>query len=98
MKKRRRRRHQKPVPNSSSDVRVQVLVCNQKGQRVGVIVERIVDIVEENAEVKYPATRAGVLYSAVIQGHVTELMDITNIVENAGIEMLLEEQQAEVSK
>jgi two-component system chemotaxis sensor kinase CheA len=40
------------------------------------VVERILDIVEDAAEVRYPASRPGVLYSAVINGQVTELLDV----------------------
>jgi two-component system chemotaxis sensor kinase CheA len=64
---------------------------------VGVVVERIVDIVDDAAEVRYPPSRTGVLYSAVVQGQVTELIDIPTVLEAAGIETLLhDERQAEV--
>jgi two-component system, chemotaxis family, sensor kinase CheA len=55
---------------------IQVLVCNHDGRGVGLVVERIVDIVEDRADVKSPATRRGVLYVAVIQEQVTELLDL----------------------
>ena len=63
---------------------MQVLVCNHQGHRVGLVVERIVDIVDDTTEVRYPATRAGVLCSAVVQGKVTELIDIPAIFEVGG--------------
>jgi len=47
------------------------------------VVERIVDIVEERVEVKSPATRKGVQYAAVIQEHVTELLDLDVILGGA---------------
>jgi two-component system, chemotaxis family, sensor kinase CheA len=94
--RRRRRRHSEFTQDGSSDVRLQVLVCNHKGQRVGLVVERIVDIVEDTTEVRYPASRAGVLCSAVIQGKVTELIDIPAILQASGIESLGDEQHVEV--
>jgi two-component system chemotaxis sensor kinase CheA len=58
---------------------LQVLVCNDEGEAIGIVVERILDIVEDRADVKSPATRAGVLYSVVINERVTELLDIPAI-------------------
>jgi two-component system chemotaxis sensor kinase CheA len=95
--RRSRRRHKRIVAEGADNVRLQVLVCNYKGQRVGVVVERIVDIVDDTAEVRYPPSRTGVLYSAVVQGQVTELIDIPTVLEAAGIETLPhDERQAEV--
>jgi len=42
-------------------------------------VDKIIDIVEDSAEVKSAATRAGVLHSVVIGERVTELLDIPAI-------------------
>ena len=94
--RRRRRRNGEFSQGSSDDVRLQVLVCNHKGQRVGLVVERIVDIVEDSTEVRYPASRAGIVCSTVIQGKVTELVDIPVILQMSGIETLAEEQPVEV--
>jgi two-component system chemotaxis sensor kinase CheA len=63
---------------------ISVLVCHIKGESVGIVVERIVDIVEDAAEMRYPASRAGVLYSAVINGRVTELLDIPTLLRAGG--------------
>jgi two-component system chemotaxis sensor kinase CheA len=94
--RRSRRRHKKFFAAGAENARLQVLVCNYKGQRVGVTVEQIVDIIEDGAEVRYPASRAGVLYSAVVQGQVTELIDIPAILEASGIETFQDERAAEV--
>ena len=64
---------------------IQVLVCNHDERAVGLVVERIVDIVEDRAEVKSPAARKGVLYAAVIQERVTELLDLDVIVGGAAV-------------
>ena len=57
----------------------QVLVLTHEGHTFGLVVNQILDIVEAAAEVQSPATRAGVLYSAVVAEHVTELLDVPAI-------------------
>jgi hypothetical protein len=44
------------------------------------VVENILDIVDDRAQVQSPATRPGVLYSAVIKNRVTELLDLPAII------------------
>jgi two-component system chemotaxis sensor kinase CheA len=85
LQERRRNRQQAKFQASDSTAPLQVLVCNHEGQAVGVVVERILDIVEDAAELKYPASRPGVLYSTVIQEKVTELIDIPAILSSAGL-------------
>lgn len=85
--RRRRRRTPGPVADQG-DKQFQVLVCHNDGQTVGVLVERILDIVEDTAEVQYPATRAGICYSAVINGRVTELIDIPAILRSSGMQQV----------
>jgi two-component system, chemotaxis family, sensor kinase CheA len=69
-----------PLPDSGP---IQVLVLNHEGRSFGLVVERILDIVEDRADVKSAATRASVLYSVVIGDRVTELLDIPAIVRRA---------------
>jgi two-component system chemotaxis sensor kinase CheA len=47
---------------------------------VGLVVDQILDIVEESLTVQRPASRPGVLGSAVIQGRVTELLDMEHAI------------------
>jgi two-component system chemotaxis sensor kinase CheA len=61
---------------------IQVLVLNQDGRSFGLVVERILDIVEDRADVRSAATRAAVLYSVVIGDRVTELLDIPAILRS----------------
>ena len=84
--RRTRRRVMNPKEQASGDL-LQMLVCNHEGCPVGIVVERILDIVEETAAVQYPASRAGVLFSAVLAGQVTELIDIPAILVAAGIQL-----------
>jgi two-component system, chemotaxis family, sensor kinase CheA len=62
---------------------IQALVVNHEGRSFGLVVERILDIVEDPADVRSPATRASVLYSVVIGSRVTELLDIPAILRSA---------------
>jgi chemotaxis signal transduction protein len=67
--RRRRPRHVGSMPASGSEP-VQVLVLNHDGQSFGLVVENILDIVEDRADVKSPSTRAGIACAAVIDGRV----------------------------
>ena len=58
---------------------VQVVVYAGKGRRVGLVVDHILDIVEETLISRSPAHRRGVLFTAVIQGRVTEFLDMDRI-------------------
>jgi len=62
---------------------LQVLVLNHDGRSFGLVVERILDIVEDRADVRSAANRAAVLYSVVIGNRVTELLDIPAILRSA---------------
>lgn len=75
---------------------LQVLVCNDEGRAIGIIVERILDIVEDRAEVKSPATREGILCAVVINDRVTELIDIPAIQRIAEANRTLSSEHAEV--
>ncbi|HWY21645.1 MAG TPA: chemotaxis protein CheA [Candidatus Acidoferrum sp.] len=67
---------------------IQVLVLNHEGRSFGLVVERILDIVEDRADVRSAANRAAVLYSVVIGNRVTELLDIPAILQSADLSAL----------
>jgi len=73
------------TPPSPDSAPIQVLVLNHDGRSFGLVVERIVDIVEDRADVKSAATRAAVLYSVVIGDRVTEMLDIPAILHRASL-------------
>jgi two-component system, chemotaxis family, sensor kinase CheA len=75
-----RRRNNSPEDNNSGTV--QVVVYAGKGQRIGLIVDRILDIAEETLVSRSPATRPGVLFTAVVQGRVTEFLDVESILRS----------------
>jgi len=65
-----------PVPNSAM---LQVLVLENEHRTFGLVVKQILDIVDSTLETQSPPTRAGVLYSSVIAGRVTEILDVPAI-------------------
>ena len=66
---------------------VQVVVYAVPNGHVGLVVREIVDVVEEAIVTRARARRAGVLYTAVIQGRVTEFIDIEKIVRTVDPEL-----------
>jgi two-component system chemotaxis sensor kinase CheA len=62
---------------------IQVVVYSEGKRAMGLIVDRIVDIVEERAVVESLAHRSGIVGSFVAQGHVTDLLDVPAIMRAA---------------
>jgi two-component system chemotaxis sensor kinase CheA len=73
------------APPSPDAGPIQVLVLNHDGRPFGLVVERILDIVEDRADVRSAATRTAVLYSVVIGDRVTEMLDIPAILRCADV-------------
>jgi two-component system chemotaxis sensor kinase CheA len=59
---------------------IQVVVHRHGDRRIGVVVERIVDIVESRMELQ-PASRAGVAGTLVIHNRVTEVLDLPGLLQ-----------------
>jgi two-component system chemotaxis sensor kinase CheA len=78
--RRKKLRSTNATPRADSGL-IQVLVLNHEGRIFGLVVDKILDIVEDRAEVKSPASRAYVLYSVVIGERITELLDIRAILK-----------------
>ncbi len=70
-----------PIPE---DGPLQVVVHQAGDRNVGIVVDRIVDVIEDSLDVRRPSTRPGVLFSVVISGRVAEMLDVEAIVEHAG--------------
>jgi len=69
-----------PAKTANLD-KLQGIIYSAEGKRVGLVVDQILDIVHESIKVKSPASRFGVLYTAVIQGRVTELLDMPTLLQ-----------------
>ena len=65
-----------------SEARLQVVVYSEAGRSVGLVVDRIVDIVDETLVIQNPAQRRGVIGSSVIQKRVTDLLDVPSVVRD----------------
>jgi two-component system, chemotaxis family, sensor kinase CheA len=76
-------RRQADAPAPAEGDTVQVVVYSGKGQRVGLVVGSILDIVEESLVSRSRANRPGVLFTAVIQGRVTEFLDVEGLIRSA---------------
>ncbi len=63
--------------------RMHVVVCTHQGQSVGLVVERILDIIENASAIQGRASRQGVRGTVVIQDRVTELLDVEAIIRTA---------------
>jgi two-component system chemotaxis sensor kinase CheA len=85
MEERRNKLRALQAPPSADSGPIQVLVLNHEERSFGLVVDRILDIVEDRAEVRSAATRKSVLYSVVIGDRVTELLDIPSILRSADV-------------
>jgi len=70
------------APGDASSELLQVVVFREGGRSVGLVVDEIVDIVEEHVNVAAVASRPGLLGSAVVQGRVTDLLDVETLVRD----------------
>ncbi|HXN69245.1 MAG TPA: hybrid sensor histidine kinase/response regulator, partial [Bradyrhizobium sp.] len=53
-----------------------ILVFADDGRSMGLVVDEIIDIVEEKLHIEVTGGQAGILGSAVIKGHATEVIDV----------------------
>ena len=65
--------------------KLQIVVHEQGGARVGLVVDEIVGIVEGAAEVDEVAGRPGIVGSTVIQGRATDLLDLPALLAHADV-------------
>ncbi|MEH1940628.1 MAG: chemotaxis protein CheW [Nostoc sp.] len=68
---------------------LQIIIVSQYSElSVGLVVDRILDIVEEPLTIKGIPSRPGVLFCAVIQGQITEILDIETVIRIANPHLL----------
>ena len=72
-----------PAQGDTGDVGdpAQVIVFSHGERSIGILVDRIVDIVEDQVSVRQSAARHGLLGSAVIGKQVTDLLDLQTVIE-----------------
>jgi two-component system chemotaxis sensor kinase CheA len=71
-----------PTPGDD-DRLLQVVVYSDGDRSIGLVVERILDIVEEVVRIQRPSPKAGLVGSAVVQSRVTEVLDVDSFVRLA---------------
>jgi two-component system chemotaxis sensor kinase CheA len=72
------------VGQATRGEKLQVIVYQEKGHSVGLLVDQILDIVEQAVVVDETATASGLLGSAVIQDRVTDLLNVAAVAGLAG--------------
>jgi len=71
-----------PLVCTSGEVKIKhegvqsLLVFSDGHRSMGLVVDEIVDIVEDKLDIQVGSDRAGVLGSAVVRGHATEIIDV----------------------
>lgn len=73
---------------ATADERIHVVVYSGEGRRVGLVVGRILDIVETTITSRSRSSRPGVLFNAVVQERVTEFLDMETIIRIGAPELL----------
>ncbi|MFQ5483637.1 MAG: chemotaxis protein CheW [Nitrospinaceae bacterium] len=71
----------KGTPREPDDNLLEAIIFSNEGRSVGVVVDHIIDIFEENIVIKSVVGRKGILGSAVVQGKVTDLLDVRSVIE-----------------
>jgi two-component system chemotaxis sensor kinase CheA len=72
-----------PSEPGGENEKIQVVVYTDQGRSVGLVVERILDIAHERVKIQKHSGRQGTLGSLVVQGRVTELLDVKGIIQAA---------------
>ncbi|MBZ5653755.1 MAG: chemotaxis protein CheA [Acidobacteriia bacterium] len=73
----------KSKADSESEQSVQVVVYADQERRIGLVIDRILDIVEETFVIERQTGRKGVLGSAVIQKRITDVLDVASLIASA---------------
>jgi two-component system chemotaxis sensor kinase CheA len=76
------RGHLMPLVSMSNDVRVKgegaqpLLVFSDGSRSMALVVDEIIDIVDDNLDIQVASDNPGVLGSAIVRGHATEIIDV----------------------
>lgn len=62
---------------------IQVIVCRQESQEIGIIVDNIIDIIDTKVSYQSPPEPGTLYQSAIVQNHVTEIIDVDAIIKHA---------------
>ncbi|MFO0603455.1 MAG: chemotaxis protein CheW [Polyangiales bacterium] len=70
-------------PTANGAAALPTLVYTEQGRSVGLVVRRILDIVEEPLVIKRGSSTPGLLGAATIQGRVTDVLDVRGVIRAA---------------
>ena len=70
----------------SESEKMQVVVFRQGERNIGLVVHRILDIVEEQITLEHPSHDSGIRGSAVVQSKVTDLLDVEELLNEFEME------------
>jgi two-component system chemotaxis sensor kinase CheA len=70
-------------PSDIESAMLQMVVYTEKDRSFGLVVDKILDIVETSLEIKRSTTKCGVMGSIVIHQRVTDLLDVPGIIRAA---------------
>ena len=73
------------LPGDGERARLPVVVCSDGRHSVGLVAEQILDVVEEVVSLSDIGAAPGVLGTAIIQGHATDLLDLPAAAQYAGV-------------
>jgi len=90
-------RSSEPAGSTEEIEKIQVVVYTDHGRSVGLVVDRILDIAQESAAAHKHLGRPGTLGSVIVQGRVTELLDVKGIIQAADASFFAEEEAEAVS-
>jgi two-component system chemotaxis sensor kinase CheA len=66
------------------DANCQVVVHSEEGRSFGVVVDRIIDIVDAHIDLVESHSGSGVLGSAIVQDRIIDLLDLPAVIQAAG--------------
>ena len=70
-------------PQAVAQTNLQVVICADKDRSIGLVVDRVLDIVATTLDVEHFGSTPGIIGSAIIQQHVTHLLDVPQIIASA---------------
>jgi two-component system chemotaxis sensor kinase CheA len=73
---------------------IDVVVYSEQGKNVGLVVDQIADIVEERVTMKADRRGGNLLGVAVVQGKVTDILDVRGVIESADPSYLAQSEAA----
>ena len=73
---------------------IEVVVYRQRNRSVGVVVEQIADIVEERVAIRTENRGGHFAGTAVVQGKVTDILDLRAVIESVDPEYLMDQEAA----